>query len=336
MSTKMSSDLNITRPTSRVIKTPGGGSTFSIAGGSTEEPLPQKGGRHIQGGSTFSIAEGSTDSLNSTGRPAKKQVASNVPSQLSLGNEETATAAAAPVPVSIVADTAVVALEEIKLEEYTASAPLGKVLVLVGGALGVDSLVAAVSRALLAEGLLGGELVVVNDVSIMAFAAQKLVKSYDVIIATAIVSDPTNSVVPALYTAFTHIAVHAGKVIIPAIVASTNLSEAKVLLPSLAASWAGAASTVLRITDDESFLQVVSLPEPGPIEELYAGSLSEQLTDGLSYDITDSGPKLVELLTETTQAASSTAVASTPSKAIPVVTNRRFGAAGGASSIQFG
>lgn len=30
MSTKMSNDLNITRPTSRVIKTPGGGSTFSI------------------------------------------------------------------------------------------------------------------------------------------------------------------------------------------------------------------------------------------------------------------------------------------------------------------
>ena len=28
-----------------------------LAGGSTEEPLPQKGGRHIQGGSTFSIGE---------------------------------------------------------------------------------------------------------------------------------------------------------------------------------------------------------------------------------------------------------------------------------------
>lgn len=248
-----------------------------------------------------------------------------------MGNEETATAAA---PVSV-ADTAV-ALEEIKLEEYTAPAPLGKVLVLVGGALGVDALVASVSRALLAEGLVGGELVVVNDVSIMAFAAQKLVKSYDVIIATAIVSDPTNSVVPALYTAFSHIAVHAGKVIIPAIVASTNSSEAKMLLPSLAASWAGAASTVLRIIDDESFLQVVSLPEPGPIEESYVGSLNEQLTDGLSDNITDSGPKLVELLTETTQAASSTSIASTPSKAVPVVTNRRFGAAGGASSIQFG
>lgn len=208
---------------------------------------------------------------------------------------------------------------------------------LVGGALGVDALVAAVSRALLVEGLVGGELVVVPDVSIMAFAAQKLVKTYDVIIATAIVSDPTNSVVPALYTAFSHIAVHADKVIIPAIVASTNLLEAKVLLPSLAASWAGAASAVLRITDDESFLQVVPLPEPGPIEASDADTLSEQLTDGLNDDIADSGPKLVELLTETTQVTSSSTVASTPSKAaVPVVTNRRFGAAGGASSIQFG
>lgn len=265
---------------------------------------------------------------------AKKQVASNVPSQLSLGNEETAAA----VPVSVSADTAV-ALEEITLEEYTAStpAPLGKVLVLVGGALGVDALVAAVSRALLVEGIVGGELVVVPDVSIMAFAAQKLVKTYDVIIATAIVSDPTNSVVPSLYTAFSHIAFHADKVIIPAIVASTNLLEAKVLLPSLAASWAGAASAVLRITDDESFLQVVPLPEPGPIEASDADTLSEQLTDGLNDDIADSGPKLVELLTETTQVTSSATVASTPSKAaVPVVTNRRFGAAGGASSIQFG
>lgn len=261
---------------------------------------------------------------------AKKQVPSNAPSQLSLGNEEAATVAA---PASV-ADTAVT-LEEIELEEYTAypPAPSGKVLVLVGGALGVDALVASVSRALLAEGLVGGELVVVKDVSIMAFAAQKLVKTYDVIIATAIVSDPTNSVVPALYMAFSHIAVNAGKVIIPAIVASTNLLEAKVLLPSLATSWAGAASAVLRITDDESFLQVVPLPEPGPIEASDADALSEQLTDGLNEDIADSGPKLVELLTETTPAP---VVASTPSKAVPVVTNRRFGAAGGASSIQFG
>jgi hypothetical protein len=30
MSTKMSTDLNVTRPTSRVIRAPGGGSSFSI------------------------------------------------------------------------------------------------------------------------------------------------------------------------------------------------------------------------------------------------------------------------------------------------------------------
>ena len=58
MSTKLSTDLHITRPTTRLHAPPGGATTITF--GECEPPAPpQRNNRHVQGGkSTLSLGDG--------------------------------------------------------------------------------------------------------------------------------------------------------------------------------------------------------------------------------------------------------------------------------------
>lgn len=111
------------------------------------------------------------------------------------------------------------------------------------------------------EGITGSVITTVNDVFIMPFAAQKLVKTCDVVIAAAIVSDPSHSISSSLYMSLSQIAVSSGIAIIPAIIARDSLLEAKALLPSLSSDWAKSAASVLAIYNDNNIV-ITNAPEP--------------------------------------------------------------------------
>eukprot|EP01039_Chlorochromonas_danica_P006183 gene6183-6818_t len=198
MSTKMSTDLNINRPSSRVTRAPGGASTISF--GSEEPPKPP------------AVA-------NSPVKP----------------KQETVTPP--PVPETPA--------------KVTKAAVKGKVVVLVAGNVEPDFYVEAVVKALAVEGIKGAVVSKIPDVGALAYAAQTLAKSADVVIAGAILSDFHADQVATLNNALLQAGLN-NKPIIPAFIARPSLLEAKVALADTASEWAQSVVTVLSLKNLET------------------------------------------------------------------------------------
>jgi hypothetical protein len=175
----------------------------------------------------------------------------------SLGNDlpppppSTAAKPAASAAVAVVAAPAAPA---------AATPVAGKVGILVGGELATDSIAAAVSKALVLEGITGSVVSYANDVSIVAFAAKKLAAVCDVVIVASIIMDPTHTIAGSLRTTLAQVALTTDVPVIPALVVQDSLLEAKALLPALASSWAKAAASVL--TMNSTGIVVQAAPEP--------------------------------------------------------------------------
>jgi hypothetical protein len=175
----------------------------------------------------------------------------------SLGNDlpppppSTAAKPAASAAVAVVAAPAAPA---------AATPVAGKVGILVGGELATDSIAAAVSKALVLEGITGSVVSYANDVSIVAFAAKKLAAVCDVVIVASIIMDPTHTIAGSLRTTLAQVALTTDVPVIPALVVQDSLLEAKALLPALATSWAKAAASVL--TMNSTGIVVQAAPEP--------------------------------------------------------------------------
>ena len=136
----------------------------------------------------------------------------------------------------------------------------GKVGILIGGELATEALTAAVSKALVVEGITGSVISYASDASIVPFAAKKLCGLCDVVIVASIIMDPTNTVAASLRNSLSQIALSTDVPVIPALVVQDSLLEAKALLATLSASWAKAAATVLCMKSGD--IQVAAAPEP--------------------------------------------------------------------------
>jgi len=250
----MSNDLNITRPTSRVIRAPGGGSSFSIAEGSTELPAANK-HRHTQGGaSTFSFNnEQVAGNVQST--PAKKPAPAGTSNTFSSWGD----APAPPSPSRQARPTTAPPAAPATVKKPAAPTS-GKVGVLIGSELGADAVTAAVAKALAMEGISGSVMTSTPDVSTIAFTAKKLAAVCDVVIVAAIVMDPSNTIVPSLQTALSQISMATDVPVIPGLVSQDSLLESKAMLSTMAPNWAKAAASVLHMKNGKLTLEAV--PEP--------------------------------------------------------------------------
>jgi Ca2+-binding EF-hand superfamily protein/6,7-dimethyl-8-ribityllumazine synthase len=221
MSTKMSTDLNITRPTSRVIRAPGGGSSI--------------------GASIFGDRGASEDTAKASPSPA---VASSPARPGSSSN------VLAPISESV-ADSS----------SNSQSAIQGKVGVVVAGNLESEFLTEGILKALHLAGITGTLLTKVNDIAALPYAAQNLSKSVDVVIAAAfIANDPTKALSSSLSTSLLQLGLSGRTPIIPALPAHDTMLEAKALLPVAAEGWAKAAVTVLDLQFGGS-LDISAAPE---------------------------------------------------------------------------
>eukprot|EP00598_Pedospumella_elongata_P000506 CAMPEP_0184975600 /NCGR_PEP_ID=MMETSP1098-20130426/6811_1 /TAXON_ID=89044 /ORGANISM="Spumella elongata, Strain CCAP 955/1" /LENGTH=563 /DNA_ID=CAMNT_0027498359 /DNA_START=44 /DNA_END=1735 /DNA_ORIENTATION=+ len=250
MSTKMSNDLNVTRPTSRVLRAPGGGSSFSIAEGSTDAPAANRGRGGHGGESTFSFSNDNAPTGNVANTPAKKPAPYGARSSMDSWNDAPPAPAASakvappapPAPVAAVKKSPVV----------------GKVGVIIGGDLATDAITAAIAKALVAEGISGSVMTSAPELTTLVFATKKLASQVDTVIVAAIVADST--LAPTLQSALTQLSLSTDVPIIPGLVVRESLLEAKALLSTNAAAWAKAAASVLSLKNGK--IKVEPVPEP--------------------------------------------------------------------------
>lgn len=254
MSTKMSNDLNITRPTSRVIHAPGGGSSISLGG---DEPSFQ--GRHVQGG------RDSIDFTDTSVPPPER--AHRVHSD--KGNSTLSLGTAGPKPPTTVEETAaeVAAEEETAAdaaeegEEKAEEESTGTVGIVIGGELATDALIAAITKALVKEGVTGSILAQVDDISIVPYAARNMMPSCDVVLVAAVLMDPSGTIAPALTASLMSLALAGDVPIIPAFIVQSSLLEAKALIPDKAAKSAKSCATMLALQSGGT-VAVAAAPEP--------------------------------------------------------------------------
>eukprot|EP00981_Chlorochromonas_danica_P003278 scaffold634_cov185-Ochromonas_danica.AAC.15 len=135
--------------------------------------------------------------------------------------------------------------------KVTKAAVKGKVVVLVAGNVEPDFYVEAVVKALAVEGIKGAVVSKIPDVGALAYAAQTLAKSADVVIAGAILSDFHADQVATLNNALLQAGLN-NKPIIPAFIARPSLLEAKVALADTASEWAQSVVTVLSLKNLET------------------------------------------------------------------------------------
>ncbi|KAJ1431816.1 hypothetical protein B484DRAFT_448188 [Ochromonadaceae sp. CCMP2298] len=239
MSTKMSTDMNITRPTSRVIRPPGGGSSFSISGGYDADPAPTATPAKKQSNGPANSFTHSHDALKPAEIAAVAPPAA--PAPVAPASPVKAKAAPAPAPV------------------YVAPTPVtGIVGIIVAGELAPEAITAAVTKALAQEGITGSVISYVPEASIAPFAAKKMSASVDCVIVAAIMIEP--SMRSALLNLNS-----ADVPVIPGVVVQGSLLEAKAMLASSAASWAKAAASVLAMKAGELVIEVapvVVIEEP--------------------------------------------------------------------------
>jgi len=246
MSTKMSTDLNINRPTSRVLRAPGGGSSFSIAGGAYEEPVSTP-AKKMGKGPSNQFAHNFDIVPKETAEPAAAP-ASPPRAAPKVMNSPVKSTAAPEAPVASVD-------ESVKAEPVAVSSTgKGTVGILIGGEHATDALSSAVTKALVNEGIKGSLISTVKEIAIVPFAAKKMCSKCDVVIVAAVMSEPS------LKTALTQMSMSSDVPIIPGVVVQDSLLEAKVMLNSQAASWAKAAAAVLEMKEGE--LAVEAAPEP--------------------------------------------------------------------------
>ena len=136
----------------------------------------------------------------------------------------------------------------------------GKVGILIGGELATEALTAAVTKALVLEGISGSVISYAGDLSIVPFSAKKMCGVCDVVIVASIIMDPTNTVAGSLRTALSQISMNADVPVVPALVVQESLLEAKALLGTLSASWAKAAATVLSLKNGEFKIEAAPVP----------------------------------------------------------------------------
>jgi Ca2+-binding EF-hand superfamily protein len=223
MSTKMSTDLNITRPSSRVIRAPGGGSSI--------------------GASIFGDRGANEDTAKASPTPA------SAPSPARSGSSSNVLA---PITES----------SSVAESSSNSTAPIqGKVGVVIAGSLESEFLQDGILKALHLAGITGTVLSKVNDIAALPYAAQNLAKSVDVVIAAAfIANDPTKALSSSLSTSLLQLGLSGRTPIIPALPAHDTMLEAKALLPVAAEGWAKAAITVLELQFGGS-LEVTAAPE---------------------------------------------------------------------------
>jgi 6,7-dimethyl-8-ribityllumazine synthase len=123
---------------------------------------------------------------------------------------------------------------------------------------GADVLLTVASKALGAVGIVNVVAGLVPFGSVLPYAAQRLLKSNDAVLALDIVSQDQigsglGSTSAVLSSALYQVGVSAEKPVIPGIVCQESLLEAKGVLPNLCEEWAGAILGMLNIASDKKF-----------------------------------------------------------------------------------
>ena len=109
---------------------------------------------------------------------------------------------------------------------------------------GSDSIIAAVSKALAAEGDYECSMTQVEDPSILPYVTQELIKSCDIVIAASLLTSATQSIGNAIVASLYEVGVRNGKPVIPGIISASSLLEAKAMLPIYSATWLKSVSTI--------------------------------------------------------------------------------------------
>lgn len=205
----MSTDLNISRPTSRVSRPPGGHQTFSFGDSEPSKPIA------------------------SPAKPYSNPITgnrTNFPPAPPTQAQAAAEAAPVPPPAPVK-----------KVVE-------GKVGVVIAGAIEPDALAAAIVKALVIEGIHGTVVAKVPDTATLPYAAQNLSSKVDVVIAGTFVGpDPNGAVSAALSSTLLQLGTTGKVPIIPAMAAGESLLEAKALLSNSTTGWAQSAATILNM-----------------------------------------------------------------------------------------
>lgn len=248
MSTKMSVDLNISRPTSRVIHAPGGGSSLSLGG---EEPVNQ--GRHVKGG------RDSIDFTDTSVPPperAHRAHSTKGDSTLTIGD-----GSVPPLPPTKEEEAEAAIAEETEEPVEEPEAITGKVGIIIGGELATEELTSGITKALVAEGITGSIIANIEDIAIVPYAARNMMSSCEVVLVCAVLMDPSGVVAPALTASLMSLALGGDVPIIPAFVVQSSLLEAKAMISQKAPKWAKSCATAMNLQSGGT-VQVVSAPEP--------------------------------------------------------------------------
>lgn len=226
----MSTDLNITRPTSRVIRPPGGQQTFSFGDSEPTKPIAS---------------------------PAK-------PYSNPITGQKTTFPPAPPTAAAVAAAAAPPAAVEapVKKEKKVVEGTVG---VIIGGQIEPDFLANAIVKALAVEGIKGTKIAKVHDTATLPYAAQALGAKVDVVIAGAFIgADPNGAIDAALSGALLQVGTTGRTPVIPAFAAGESLLEAKALLSNSAKTWAESAASILSLKQGgESAIsfEVAAVPE---------------------------------------------------------------------------
>lgn len=226
----MSTDMNITRPTSRVNRPPGGATTISF--GSDEPPAPPAQQHHA------------ADKITSPVKPP-------------------------PAPAASVASTPAKPAVE---EHFNTS---GKVGILIGGHYAHDEIATALVKALKRDGITGGGMSQVDDVSTLPYAAQSMTRNVNVLVVAAILHDPAGTVAPALTGSLTSLALGGRVPIVPCFIVQENLLAAKAVLDHEAAKVAKSVARALHMANGGS-LEMKPTPE---VEVEVVPDLTPELDD---------------------------------------------------------
>jgi len=178
-------------------------------------------------------------------------------------------------------------VEAVEVEDVTVS--LSSIKITTGPRIGLavagdgsDSIILAVSKAFKAAGITGTIVNKTTDPSILPYIVQELIKTCDVVIASALLTSSatyvTSSNANALVGSLYEVGVRSGKAVIPAVISAQTLLEAKAVLHHHATTWVASASAILKMRDTEH-IETEALPEP-PV------TLASQFTpDVLAVDI---------------------------------------------------
>ena len=153
----------------------------------------------------------------------------------------------------------------------SSSAPLPPVGVVVAtdGKFDCTELVNAIVKALAEEGIRNAFVMQVEDPMLLPYAAQQLGRSYQVVLAAAVMSNDSFghnvAFVQTLTSALLHAGIANGLHIVPAVICHESLLETRALLPKKALQWAKSTSSLLRLRgkgDVESPFSPFAYAEP--------------------------------------------------------------------------